>query len=226
MANKRPTDDVSQANETTPIIETKQSTNLSMPINPTSVLKYEYGVIDSSTASHIQSNVSTLLESSPLSSEIELQTQTQTITELVSEQSAHNSASMNSFNQSDTHRAKRSVSSITTSPVASTTVHIHSSPIQQSSNVKSQSNISNTNNSKSNNLQMAIGNGNGNGNDKTSINKLSKGAKKKERNDAIIGHISVLIHNISVISNADKDYPDNSEKEWINPMQGCVLFSI
>ncbi|XP_055323152.1 uncharacterized protein LOC129578490 isoform X2 [Sitodiplosis mosellana] len=197
----------SLANETTPIIENKQSTNSSMPINPTSVLKYEYGVAEPS-AFHIQSNVS--ITDATMSMETNL-----LLTESGNATSTLNVVATTSSNHIDKHhRRKRSVSSITPSPVhvSTTSTHIVLHP----ANAKLQSmNISDiSNNSKSNGLKQASANGRTN-----MTTKPSKGAKKN-RNDAIIGHISVLIHNISVISNGDKDYSDNSDKEWGNPVQG------
>lgn len=196
-------------NETTPIIETKQSTNSSMPINPTSVLKYEYGVPES-TATNIQSNES--ITDATVSMENSM-----LLTENGNETSTLNLVNTISSNQIEAHRRKRSMSSISSSPIVSTTSNIHSTHIVlHSTNAKSQSNFSDiTNNSKSNGLQKVF-DGYARAN---TINKPSKGTKKN-RNDAIIGHISVLIHNISVISNGDKDYTDNSEKEWSNPTQG------
>lgn len=197
----------SLANDTTPIIENKQSTNLSMPIQPTSVLKYEYGIFDS-TASNINSNVS--------NATISMQQTSTQLTEAINATSI-SSISLNSI---DAHRRKRSMSSIlpaSVAPTSPTTTTINNDLTQitlQSTNAKSQSNISDFISSKSNDLQTE------HENSKISTSKSSKGGKKKERNDAIIGHISVLIHNISVISNAEKDYSDNLEKELIDPMPG------
>lgn len=208
-ATIEPLSGTSIANETTPIIENKQSTNSSMPINPTSVLKYEYGVPES-TASNIQSNVSITDATVSMENNM-LLTENENIT------STLNLVSTISSNQIEAHRRKRSMSSISPSQIVSTTSNIHSTHIVlHSTNAKSQSNISDiTNNSKSNGLQKAF-----DGNVKANtINKPLKGTKKN-RNDAIIGHISVLIHNISVISNGEKDYSDNSEKEWSNTLQG------
>lgn len=200
----------SSANETTPIIENKQSTNSSMPIKSTSVLKYEYGVTDP-TASNIQSNVSVTdatIEKSVLLAENGNSTSAPIVV-----------ATAIGSNQIDAHRRKRSVSSISPSSIASSSSDIYSTHIVlHSTNAKSQSNISDiTSNLKSNDLQNAPDYGRTN-----TANKLSKGAKKN-RNEAIIGHISVLIHNMSVITNGDKDYSDNLEKEWVNPGPGYAL---
>lgn len=207
-----PLPNTSHANETTPIIENKQSTNSSMPINPTSILKYEYSVTES-TASHIPSNVSIIDATVSMENSLlfdENGNDTSTLNVVVS--TINQSNQINDENQ----RRKRSVSSISPSPVhISTASTTHS--LLHSANAKLQSmNTSDiSNNSKSNGLQQTLANG------KTNMaTKAAKGAKKN-RNDAIIGHISVLIHNISVISNGgDKDYSDNSDKEWGNPVQG------
>lgn len=203
----------SHANETTPILENKQSTNSSMPINPTSILKYEYSVTES-TASHIPSNASIIdatveMENSLLSDENGNATSTLNVVLSTISQS-------NQLND-EHHRRKRSVSSISPSPVHLSTTTSTAHIVPHAANAKLQSmNISDiSNNSKSNGLQQALANGKTN-----TATKPAKGAKKN-RNDAIIGHISVLIHNISVISNGgDKDYSDNSDKEWANPQQG------
>ncbi|XP_031631633.1 uncharacterized protein LOC116345954 isoform X2 [Contarinia nasturtii] len=200
--------------DTTPIIDNKQSTNSSLPINSTSVLKYEYA-IPKPTVSNFQSIVSMIqatLENQTLSDENVNSTTNTTIDTTLTMQANH----------SEGHRHKRSMSSILPSPIAPIPSNIqqHNSTeiLLQSTNAKTQSNFSNTTNSnfKSSHLQNAPIDNVG----KTNTKNSTPRGTKKNRNDAIIGHISVLIHNISVISNADRDYLDNLEKEWTNPAQG------
>lgn len=188
-----------------------------MPINPTSVLKYEYALSET-IASSVQPNKSL--------ADTTLLLQSSEISNALSSNSVLNVESTISVNESDSHRPKRSVSSISSSPIISTTMAIAAAattttttiiqPTQivlQSTNAKSQSNISEISNSKSFGLQKSHHNA------KANIDKSSNKANEKKRNDAIIGRINVLIHNISVISSADKDYLDNSDKEWTHSAQ-------
>lgn len=211
------TNETSLANETSPIIENKQSTNLSMPINPTSVLKYEYAVSESN-ASNIQPNQSIADTTIATTMGTTLQMPVSEKSETLNSNSIANVVSTININISDSIRLKRSMSSIVTSPIISNTIRIattHATSVQptqiilQSINAKSQSNISDISNSLSIGIQKTQRIATAN------MDKLSK-ANDKKRNDAIIGRISILIHNISVISSADKDYPDNSDKEWMH----------
>lgn len=200
----------SLANDTTPIIENKQSTNLSMPINPTSVLKYEYAVANA-TVFTVQSNLSSMADATmPLQSDL-LFVETSTTNSVLNVISTINS------NQSDPHRSKRSVSSILPSSIitSATTATIQSQTV--STIAKLPVNISDINNTKSVAPQKVF-----NIRQKT-IDKSSNIAKKN-RNDAIIGRISVLIHNISVMSNAEKDYADH--QEWTSEiLRYIIIFS-
>lgn len=187
-----------------------------MPINPTSVLKYEYPLSET-IASSVQPNKSL--------ADTTLLLQSSEISNALSSNSVLNVESTISVNESDSHRPKRSVSSISSSPIISTTMATAAAatttttiiqPTQivlQSTHAKSQSNISEISNSKSFGLQKSHHNARAN------IDKSSNKANEKKRNDAIIGRINVLIHNISVISSADKDYLDNSDKEWTHSAQ-------
>lgn len=192
----------SLANETTPIIENTQSTNLSMTINPTSVLKYE-NALSKLAASSVQSNGSI--------DDVALSLQNGKNNEALNTISALNVVSPFSVNQSDAHRHKRSVSSISPSPIISSMpmTTVNATQIAPTY-TKSQSNRSDIANSKSIGLQKVLTIEN--------ANRTNKSPKigDKNRNDALIGRINVLIHNISVISNADKDYFDNLETEWTN----------
>lgn len=202
----------SLANDTTPIIENKQSTNLSMPINPTSVLKYEYAVANA-TVFTVQSNLSSMADATmPLQSDL-LFVETSTTNSVLNVISTINS------NQSDPHRSKRSVSSILPSSIitSATTATIQSEKTV-STIAKLPVNISDVNNTKSVVPQKVF-----NIRQKT-IDKSSNIAKKN-RNDAIIGRISVLIHNISVMSNAEKDYADH--QEWTSEiLRYIIIFSL
>lgn len=194
-----------KSGNSTRIIENKQSTNSSMPINQTSVLKY---AVPESILSNIQVDASM--------TKLPVQNNTVFAIENVNANATNPSdvASRNTNNKTEAHRRKRSMSSNSSSYIASQTSKINSRQIiLQSINAKAQSNISNITNSTSNDLQKSHDNG------KANMNKAMKGAKKN-RNDAIMGHITVLIHNISVITNTDKDYSDNLENEGTNPVHG------
>lgn len=190
------------ANETTPIIETKQSTNLSMPINATSVLKYE-NALSELAASSAQSNTSI--------NNVALSLQSGKNSEALNTTSPLNVVPPLSVNQSDLHHQKRSVSSISRSPIVSSATVVASTTHIAATNAKSQSNhSSDIGNSKPIALQKVSHIETANRTDKSP--KLAD----EHRNDALIRRINVLIHNISVISNADKDYFDNLEMEWTN----------
>lgn len=203
------------ANDTTPIIENKQSTNSSMPINSTSVLKY---AIPEPNVSNFQSNI-TMIQAT-----VSMQNQT------ISDENVNSTTNISHIidttsrlqtNQSDDHRHKRSMSSNSLSPItlipSDMQQHNSSEILRQTTDTKSQSNSGNITNSnfKSNDIQKATVD---NGGKTNTRNSMAKGTKKN-RNDAIIGHISVLIHNISVISNVDRDY-DGLEKEWTSSALG------
>lgn len=197
----------SLANETTPIIENKQSTNLSMPINPTSVLKYEYEYANVNATAHtssMQSNNVSSMSDVTMSSQTNLLLADTSITS----SSVLNVGTMFNTNQTDFHRRKRSVSSISPSSINDSSATIATI---QSTIAKSSVHISDSiSNSKARLPQKASNNR------QTKMDKSST-VSKKNPNNAIIGRISVLIHNISVISNADKDYAEqHSDKEWTN----------
>lgn len=194
----------SLANDTTPIIENKQSTNLSMPINPTSVLKYEYAVTNA-TVFTVQSNLSSTADATmPLQSDL-LFVETSTTNSVFNVKSTINS------NQSDPHRSKRSVSSILPSSIitSATTATIQSAQTV-STIAKLPVNTSDINNTKLVAPQKVF-----------NIRQKTIDKSSKNRNDAIIGRISVLIHNISVMSNSEKDYADH--QEWTSEILRYII---
>lgn len=210
------------ANDTTSIIENKQSTNLSMPISPTSVLKYE----------NDRSNLSTPPPPPPSSSmftsvQPNLSINNTTISSLLPNESGSKTiqnsmvSTMNS-NQIDSHQNKKFASSISLSPniattnaniTATNTVTASTASIFQPSQIILQSTISATNTSKTNEPHKIMHH-----NIKSTLTAM-KNAENMHRSDTtFIGHINVLIHNISVINWSDKDDFEKSEREWMSTM--------
>lgn len=176
-----------------------------MPISPTSVLKYEYEYANVNATAHtssIQSNNVSSMSDVTMSSQTNLLLADTTMT--IS--SVLNVATNVNSNQTDFHRRKRSMSSISPSSINNSSATIATI---QSTIAKSSVHISDSiSNSKVRLPQKALNNR------QTKMDKSST-VPKKNPNNAIIGRISVLIHNISVISNADKDYAEqHSDKEW------------
>lgn len=184
-----------------------------MPINATSVLKYEYAKSES-IASSIQPNASSIQPNASI---------TETALLMQSMESSELLKSKINIDKSDSHRSKRSMSSILTSSIISSMVSTATNTVAtstataiiqptqiilQTTTAKLHSNISDISKSKS----IALPNMHTNA--RANMDESSKGAGKT-RNDAIIGRISILIHNISVISSVDEDYLDNSEREWM-----------
>lgn len=210
------TDGSNIANDTTSIIENKQSTNLSMPISPTSVLKYEYD----------QSNVSA--SSSPSSSSSNLAIDS-TATHTAASPSLPNesgSTALNSIksiptkmnvNQMDSHQNKKSASSISPSPPNVTATVTATSNIAtaitanafQPSQIVLQSIIGATNTSNHMNEPHQM-----HRNTKSTLTAM-KNAENMHRSE-FIGHINILIHNISVINLTDKHDSEKSEREWMS----------
>lgn len=188
------------ANDTMPIVDIKSNTNTSMPILPTSVLKYE-NTFNEPIVGQSNATLNTIPQSHITGSMAPDTFNSSIITKPSMTQSI--------FNQSETniHRNKRFLASSFTPalpllmPLQSTTTSIDASSSDKMHTVL-QSIIANatSNNRNSNKLkseQMTS---------KTISSKSSKDDRKY--NDAIIGRISILIHNISVISNMDKDFMD------------------
>lgn len=212
-------DGSNNANDTTSIIENKQSTNLSMPISPTSVLKYEYGQSNSTVSSASSSLISTSVQPN-----LSIDSTTAATSLLPSESSTTTMNSIKSIqtkmnvNQIDSHQSKKSASSIsqlpknanitatltTTNIITATTINTF-----QPSQNNLQSTISAMNMSKS--LQMHR-------NTKSTLTAM-KNAENMHRSE-FIGHINILIHNISVINLTDKNDYEKSEREWMESTVG------
>lgn len=170
-------------NETTPVIEYgNEHSKLSTTILPTSVLKYENAFYKTTTS--FTSVTTTVSEN--LSSTI-----VENINSSFTQSIRSNSSDENSIstNQSEIYRPKRS----TSSKAASTII----TPTQTMANVHSDLTLFA--------LQSAMPK-----TEKTfnTSNKTAKSKKKMEQNNAIIGHVKVLIHNISVINESYEDQLD------------------
>lgn len=185
------------ANDTMPIIDIKPNTNTSMPILPTSVLKYENTLNDPIVG---QSNITiNRISQSHITGSIAPDTFNS------SSILTKSSRTQSIFNQSETniHRNKRAftpalpltmpIQSNTSSTNASSSDKMHT--VSQSIIANATSNNRNLNKLKSEQMTS-----------KTINSKSSKDDRKY--NHAIIERISILIHNISVISNMDKDFMD------------------
>lgn len=189
------------ANDTMPIVEIQSTTNTSMPILPTSVLKYE-NTFNEPIVGQSNATLNTIPQSHVIGS---MAPDTFNSSIIIK-----SSIAQSILNQSETNiqRNKRFLASSFTPalpllmPLQSITSSIDSSSSDKMHTVL-QSIIANatSNNRHSNKLKSE---------QMTSKTISSKSSKddRKHHNDAIIGRISILIHNISVISNMDKDFMD------------------
>lgn len=192
-----------------------------MPISPTSVLKYEYDQSNASASSSPSpSSLSTSVHQPNLSIDSTTTAATSPLLANESGSTALNSiksiATKMNINQMDSHQNKKSASSISPSPPnATATVTATSIATATTANafqpsqiiLQSTTGATNTSNHISEPHQMHR-------NAKSTLTAL-KNAENMHRSE-FIGHINILIHNISVINLTDKRDPEKSEREWMS----------
>lgn len=223
------TDGSNIANDTMSIIENKQSTNLSMPISPTSVLKYENGQSNSSVSSSTSSSLlistasvqpnlpidsTTIAATSSSSSLLPTESGSTTFNSIKTIQTKMNA------NQIDAHQNnKKSPSSNTATRNANITATTTTNLITattinpfQPSQIILHSTINVTNRSSKHTIephQMHR-------NTKSTLTNAMKNADTMLHRNEFIGHINILIHNISVINLTDKNDDEKLEREWMS----------
>lgn len=188
------------ANDTMPIVDLISNINTSMPILPTSILKYE-NTFNEPILGQLNATLNTMPQSHIIGSMAPDTFNSSIITKPTIAKSI--------FNQSETniHRNKRFLASPFTPalpismPLQSNTSLIDASSSDKMHTVLKSIIANATSNNRNSNIlkskQMIS---------KTISSKSSKDDRK--HNDAIVGRISIVIHNISVIRNMDKDFID------------------
>lgn len=196
-----------------------------MPISPTSVLKYEYDQ-SNANASASPSPSSSLISAGVHQPNLPIDSTTTLIAASPLLRNESGSTALNSIksiptkmnvNQMDSHQNKKSASSTSSSPpnvaaiVTATSIITTATTanVFQPSQIILQSTIGATNTSNHINIPHQM-----HRNAKSTLTAM-KNAENIRRSE-FIGHINILIHNISVINLTDKHDSEKSEREWMS----------